>query len=188
MLDLKKEHVTETEKKKDLIQIAHGNDKFFRRLKIYLLNYWGASLMIVVFFITTLILRFASIEKGWGIELMFYTLFTTIISLVLILEFRYKYKRIFEKELDYRLGTILHYGTLFFLLMTFYTIFETKGIKNGTLNLKEYSIELSTGEKIHTSKELVAIGQTRHYFFLYHRENGETTVIAKKLVDKLVIK
>jgi hypothetical protein len=188
MLDVKKEHVTEPEKHKDLIQIAHEREAFFKRFWIYLVRYWGASLMIILLLVFSLLIKFLGVKNGWIFDAILILMISMTTFIVLVLEFRYKFKRIFERELDATIGLILHYGGFFLIAMTFYTYIEVKETKNGMLKHKQYSIELNNGESIKTNKDLIAIGQTRNYFFLFDRLDEKTTVIKKDIINKISIK
>lgn len=188
MLDMKKEQITEPKKNKDLISIAHKNQNFFKRFGLYLSRYWGASLMAIGLFIFMLLMRFEFVKRDWVIEAIFVTIVSLILFIVLLLEFRYKYKRLFEKVLDNEAGIILHYIGLFFIVMTFYTYVEINGTKDGKIKVKEYCIELTTGKEINTTTDFISIGQTKNYFFLYDRIKEETTIINKELFKEIKVK
>lgn len=188
MLDTKKEHITEPERNKDLVEIAHEKGKFFKRLWIYLLRYWGASIMIILLFILSLFLKAFSLSDLWELDALLMTFLSSITFIVVLLEFRYKYKRIFEKELDNGIGTVLHYGGFFLIMMTFYTYVEIRGTKSGRIKNKEYTIELNNGEQLRTTKDLIAIGQTKNYFFLFDRTSQETTIIKRESINTIRVK
>lgn len=188
MLDLKKEHITEPEKNKDLVEIAHEKKHFFKRLGIYLLRYWGATLTAIILFVLSLFAMHFDAKEGWILWTTTILMLSMVTYILLILEFRYKYKCIFERELDEAVGTILHYSGLFIILMTFYTYIEIRGTKTGVIEVKNYFIELNTGEKIQTTKDLIAIGQTRNYFFIYDRTSEQTTMMRKDLINRITTK
>jgi len=188
MLDMKKEHITDPENHKDLIEVAHEEVKFMKRCGLYLLRYWGLSIVIIILFILSLLMRFNFFRYNMYLEVILITMLSLIAYIILILEYRYKYKRLFGKEIEGKTATILHYGGFFVIFMTLYTYAEIIEIKNRGGGNKNYSIELNTGKILTTSKELRVIGQTRSHFFLFDITKEETTVIKKDLINEIRIK
>lgn len=186
MLDVRKEHITEPDKNRDLVAIAHEKRNFFKRLVIYLLRYWGATLAGLAIYILSLFDRFLPANQAWILTALVTLMLSMTIYIIILLEFRYKYKRIFEKELDNNISTTLHYGGMFLIFMSFYTYMEIRTTKSG--NAKEYVIELVNGESILTTNQLISIGQTKNYFFIYDRIREETTVIKMDFIKRIKIK
>lgn len=133
-------------------------------------------------------MQFGFIRDVWILQSFLFALVLLLIFIILLLEFRYKYERIFEKKLDTNTNMLFHYGGFIIILMTLFTYIEARGIKEGTFIVKDYKIEMINGDLISTTKDLIYIGQTKSFLFVYDRSNDETSIINKQQIKKISIK
>jgi hypothetical protein len=163
---------------------ALNNSSFFFRFKKYF-RLFRLLFVSLIFLITTSVLSFFWVKVNFK-NLYQFTIILSILltALILLLEFKYKYKLEFKKKLDPTYANLI----LITVLMSFYIIANTyEQIRNIEKNNLKISFKDHTNQ-IKTGNELVYLGMTKNYLFLLNKRKNESIIYNKNTIKNIRIR
>lgn len=167
------ESKTETEKYQNIKNEITNSTKLKDRLKNhYKLNkelFWLSILILFIHIMNFIWFR----ERFWGVLMETFIIPSLLLFNILLLEFRNKYKSLYNNYFDPTINNIILIIFMFFLF--------TLSSVNSEIKKTEKKQELKIGftylsQNFSTNKSLKYIGQTRNFLFLYDLERKESRV------------
>ncbi len=180
--------LTETDKEAEAKQVRYNNffliKSFRKRVWNYISTRQTFTILILFIFIFSIISYCFKKETFSTFVIMFLYAFTMYVSIFLLLEYKRKYKEVTDKEFD---GTYSNLVTLFivfflFTIQTTYNDIEKTKTRNPVMICFKY-----LEEDVQSNQNLLYVGQTKNYIFIYDKITKETKVYSRSDVKMLAI-
>jgi hypothetical protein len=167
------ESKSETEKyhniKVELTNSIKLKDRFKNHYNLNKELVWLSILILFIYLISFIWLR----EKFWDTLMGTFIIPSLLLFNILLLEFRNKYKILYNKYFDPTINNIILLIFLFGLL----TVSSVHSEIKETESKQELKITFSyLNETLNTSKSLKYVGQTRNFLFLYDLKKKESRI------------
>ena len=175
---------SELERENDIKEKLIESSSFWERRKqnYYLFKelHWISLLLIILYIIGYIWFR----DRFWDFLATTSPLIAFTIFFSLLMEFRYKYKNIYGKELNSTINNLI-------IILLVFSVHTYGSIKSDIKRIESKPrTEISfkyLGKEVKSSEQIRFLGQTKNYMFLYNKSLKETEVFERNKVDYVSI-
>lgn len=180
--------LTETEEEAEARRVRHNTffliKPFRKRAWNYICTRKALAFLVLILFIFLIISYYFNRKVFSTVVIMFFYSLTTYVAMFLLLEYKRKYKEVTDKEFDGTYSNLIALFIVFFLftIQTTYSDIEKTKNRNPVMICFKY-----LEENIQSNQNLLYVGQTKNYIFIYDKITKETKVYSRSDIKMLAI-